>query len=78
MPRKKCFVEPRRSVLIPAGRFVMGALERDDGAYDDEKPRHEVGLTKGFWMSVYPCTQALYEAVMGHNPSISKGCAQPV
>ena len=39
------------------------------GRYEDEGPQHEVTIERGFWMFDTPCTQALWEAVMGENPS---------
>ena len=44
----------------------------------DEKPQHEVTLTKGFWLADTPCTQAVYEAIIGKNPSHFKGAERPV
>ena len=70
--------ESFRMVDIPSGTFMMGALDRDEDAYDSEKPRHEVTLTKGFRMCMYLCTQGLYESVMGNNPSTFKGSTRPV
>jgi len=63
---------------IEAGSFMMGALPNDGKAEEDEKPRHKVTLTNGFYMGVYPCTQDLYEEVMGENPSDIKGSKRPV
>jgi formylglycine-generating enzyme required for sulfatase activity len=37
-------------VWIPPGKFRMGCSEGDNECYDDEKPAHEVEITKGFWM----------------------------
>ena len=51
-------------VEVPAGTFMMGALPRDEDAGDNEKPQHEVILTKGMLVSKYACTQGLYEKVM--------------
>ena len=45
-------------------RFEMGSSEDDEDAYDDERPKHWVTLTRGFSMGVYPVTQGQYEAVM--------------
>ena len=42
---------------IPAGSFVMGSPEDEEGRYDDEGPQHEVELTQGFWLFDRPCTQ---------------------
>ncbi|MEC7986051.1 MAG: bifunctional serine/threonine-protein kinase/formylglycine-generating enzyme family protein [Myxococcota bacterium] len=64
---------------IHPGTFWMGALDKDGEARDGERPHHNVTLTKVFWMSVYPCTQELYEAVMGgENPSHFTGAKRPV
>ena len=63
---------------IEAGSFMMGALPNDEDAGDSEKPRHKVTLTKSFWMGKYPCTQGLYESVMGANPSNFEGSTRPV
>ncbi len=54
---------------IPAGRFLMGSPENEEGRYEDEGPQHEVRLTEGYWLCEVPCTQVLWEAVMGKNPS---------
>ncbi len=54
---------------ISPGTFQMGSPETEAGRRDDEGPRHEVTLTKGFWLGDTPCTQALWQAVMGKNPS---------
>lgn len=62
--------------LIPSGEFMMGSP--DGKGEDDEHPRHRVEITEPFYMGVYPVTQAQYEAVMGGNPSQSKGFENPV
>ena len=33
-------------VRLPAGEFMIGALEDDEDAWDDERPRHKVILTQ--------------------------------
>jgi formylglycine-generating enzyme required for sulfatase activity len=45
---------------IPPGAFLMG-----DDSIRNEKPVHRVTLTRGFYMGVYPVTQAQWRAVMG-------------
>jgi uncharacterized repeat protein (TIGR02543 family) len=63
-------------VRINAGTFMMGSPEsepgrpNDDSIAGDNEIRHQVTLTKGFYMARYPVTQAQYEAVMGENPSV--------
>jgi len=56
---------------IPAGTFTMG------GSGSDEK-KHEVTLTKPFWLGRTEVTQGQWEAVMGNNPSHFKGKDLPV
>ena len=65
-----------KCILLPAGRFLAGSpfYQR---RYQDEYP-HEVVLTRPFYMSEIPVTQEIYEAVMGTNPSLSKGAQFPV
>jgi uncharacterized protein (TIGR02996 family) len=58
-----------RFVLVPAGRFVMGSPEDEEGRDGDEGPQHEVAITRPFWMGAFPVTQQEYERVAGINPS---------
>jgi len=46
---------------IPGGTFQMGATPDDPDAEDDEKPRHRVEITRGFWMSRTEVTVAAYK-----------------
>ena len=56
-------------VQIPPGEFWMGAIPGDSVAQDDEKPRHRVRITKGFWMSETPVNVAAYQLfVARHSP----------
>src|SRR5262249_55476078 len=67
-------------VLIPAGSFMMGAPpseSRTPAEAQLERP-HRVTISKPFYMGKYELTQAQYEAVMGDNPSVTKGPAMPV
>ena len=63
-------VQGVRQVLrwIPPGQFWMGSPDTEAERYDDET-RHHVTLTQGFWLADTACTQALWEAVLGENPS---------
>ena len=69
---------PTAMVRITAGEFMMGALADDEYASDNEKPRHNVTLDKDFMIGKYAVTQALWESVMGSNPSYFKGANRPV
>ncbi|MDG4597528.1 MAG: formylglycine-generating enzyme family protein [Candidatus Contendobacter sp.] len=62
---------------ISPGRFWMGSPTNEHGRYDNEL-QHEVILTRGFWLAETACTQALWQAVMGGNPSHFKGDRRPV
>jgi len=59
-------------VYIKPGTFVMGGESKTDGRFECvEVPKHEVQLTKGFYLGKYEVTQAHYEAIVGSNPSRS-------
>ena len=61
----------------PAGTFMMGSPEDEDGRSDNET-QHEVTLTRGFWLAETETTQELWEAIMGDNRSAFKGAVLPV
>ncbi|MCP4407942.1 MAG: formylglycine-generating enzyme family protein [Gammaproteobacteria bacterium] len=63
---------------IPAGEFLMGSPPEESGRWDNEGPRHQVTLSRGYWLFDTPVTQALWEAVMGNNPSEFKSPQRPV
>jgi uncharacterized protein (TIGR02996 family) len=63
--------------LIPLGRFLMGSPASELERGDDET-QHEVTLTKGFYLGVYPVTQEQWQVMMGNNPSYFKGQNLPV
>ena len=65
-------------VKVEAGTFMMGATSEMKDPYDDEKPVHQVTLTNDYYMGKYEVTQALWQAVMGSNPSEYKGDNRPV
>jgi formylglycine-generating enzyme required for sulfatase activity len=57
----------------------MGAPDNEPGFYN-EGPQHWVTLTRGYWMFDTPCTQAMWEAVMGmsENRSVFRSADRPV
>ncbi len=72
---------------IEPGQFMMGSIHKVErftmGTPDDEversgreSPRHLVTITQGFWLADSACTQALWQAVMGNNPSGFQGDPQ--
>ena len=65
-------------VYVNSGTFTMGATsEQGSDVWDDEKPAHSVTVGD-FWIGETEVTQALWQAVMGRNPSEFKGRNRPV
>ncbi|QDU26581.1 Formylglycine-generating sulfatase enzyme [Anatilimnocola aggregata] len=57
-------------VYIQPGTFVMGGESAKEGRFECvDMPKHEVTLTKGFYLGKYEVTQAQYQLIMGSNPS---------
>jgi len=66
-------------VKVKAGKFTMGATsEQGNDAWSNEWPAHKVKLTKDYYIGQTEVTQALWQAVMGSNPSKFKGDNLPV
>lgn len=62
---------PFKLRYIPPGHFLMGSPE-DEPQREDDETQHPVELTQGCWMGETTVTQALWQAVMGNNPSYFK------
>jgi formylglycine-generating enzyme required for sulfatase activity len=58
-------------VLIPAGTFMMGSADGDA----DERPLHQVTISRPFYLGKYEVTQNQWQAIMGNNPSLFRGGA---
>lgn len=57
-------------VRVEGGTFMMGATAEQGSDVDgDEKPAHKVTLTNDYYIGQTEVTQALWQAVMGNNPS---------
>ena len=65
-------------VRVEAGTFTMGATAEMKNPDDNEKPTHRVTLTNDYYIGKYEVTQALWQSVMGNNPSNFKGDNLPV
>jgi formylglycine-generating enzyme required for sulfatase activity len=63
---------------VAPGEFLMGSPDDEPGRLENEGPQHRVILAQGYWLFDTPCTQALWEAVMGNNPSRFKSPTRPV
>ena len=65
-------------VYVEGGSFTMGGNPmKDEDAFDDEMPAHEVELSP-FYIGKYAVMQEEWEYIMGDNPSIFKGEKRPV
>jgi len=64
-------------MFVEGGTFLMGAVPEQQNPEDDEKPIHQVTLTS-YYMGETEVTQALWQAVMGENPSNFQGISLPV
>jgi len=60
--------------VVP-GKFWMGSPDTEKMRGADEQSHH-VTHTRGFWLADAACTQALWEAVLGDNPSKFTGDPQ--
>jgi len=65
-------------VIVKPGMFEMGATEEQQSKEKDEKPVHWVKITKPYYIGETEVTQALWEAVMGSNPSTFIDPEKPV
>ena len=52
-------------VWMPPGTFVMGSSPGDTECYDNEKPPHQVTITKGFWLGQTVVTVGTYKRFAG-------------
>ena len=59
-------------VPIANGKFQMGSLFREEG-YRLAEQRHEVTLTRDYYLGAFEVTQAQYAKLMGNNPSYFQG-----
>ena len=59
-------------VEVRGGTFRMGATSEQGSEISDEKPVHSVTLS-GYYIGKTEVTQALWQAVMGSNPSYFEG-----
>ncbi|HEV3202175.1 MAG TPA: bifunctional serine/threonine-protein kinase/formylglycine-generating enzyme family protein [Bryobacteraceae bacterium] len=65
-------------VWVPPGSFEMGCSPADGECAEDEKPVHQVTISRGFRMGQTEVTQEAWQRVMGTDPSHFKGPKLPV
>jgi formylglycine-generating enzyme required for sulfatase activity len=63
-------------VLIPSGKFTMGSPIPE--VRREFETQHEVTITKPFYMGKHEVTQEQWQAIIGNNPSNTKGAKLPV
>ena len=75
-----------RMMQIPAGTFLMGSPDSEEGRFKNESPQHQVSVPS-FFMAKYPVTQAQWRIVsampqvklkLKPNPSKFEGDTRPV
>lgn len=66
-------------VKVPGGKFWMGSKKEDNkySTFNYEKPAHQVTL-RDYSIGKTEVTQALWQEVMGSNPSMNQGPELPV
>lgn len=69
---------PLTLVKVLSGRFQMGATKEQQSEEKDEQPVRWINLTNDFYIGETEVTQALWEKVMGENPSLFKNPSNPV
>ena len=67
-----------KMIKVEAGTFTMGATPEQEKPSGDEKPAHQVTISKDFYIGETEVTQDLWQAVMGSNPSRFRGSSNPV
>ena len=63
--------------FVPSGHLVLGSPASEPGRHSDER-QVPVTLTHGFWLCETECTQALWQALTGKDPSRDRGAMLPV
>jgi formylglycine-generating enzyme required for sulfatase activity len=70
-PKAPSFVNAAgmKMLRLGPGRFHMGSPTSDRAASEDERPRHEVEITRPFYLGETEVTQEQYRRVTGRSPS---------
>lgn len=72
---RECAKDCPTMIVVPAGAFIMGSPESEDGHSDDEGPRHEVIFAKPFAVSKFEVTFEQWDACVAARrcPQVSDG-----
>jgi formylglycine-generating enzyme required for sulfatase activity len=57
-------------VVVPAGQFIMGAMENETGSTPDERPQHAVNFAQPFGVARFPVTLSEWDACVA-----ARGCS---
>jgi formylglycine-generating enzyme required for sulfatase activity len=68
---KECADCPKM-VVVPAGEFIMGSSEDEEGRYSDERPQHKVTIARAFAVSRFEVMFDEWDACV-----LLGGCAWP-
>jgi formylglycine-generating enzyme required for sulfatase activity len=63
--------------LIPAGKFLMGSPENEEGRSRNEGPQHEVTISQPFYMGKYEVTTEQYVQIRSGNSSNNRNDTGP-
>ncbi len=58
-----------RLAWIPAGEFLRGSPDTEEGREPAEGPQRRIRLTRPFYLGIHEVTQGQYRHVIGKNPS---------
>ncbi len=61
-----------RMIPVKHGTFTMGSPATETGSGTNERPQHQVTITKDYWIGETQVTQDLWLLIMGNNPSANK------
>jgi len=64
-------------VLVPAGEFTIGS-PRGEAQRNSDEEQKRVTMARPFWIGKHEVTQEQWQAVMGNDPSHSRGARNPV
>ena len=65
-----------RALYCPPGSTWCGSDA--EGTRPEERPRHRLSISQGFWLMDTPITQAQWSTLMESNPSAHQGLDRPV
>jgi len=68
---RECAKECPEMIVAPAGDFVMGSPETEEGRFDAEGPQHKVAISRPFAVSRFDVTSADWDACVSGG-----GCPQ--